>query len=89
MERREDVSGQEGCRVESLEKSTAGTEERGWTGETGNGEEARGGKEEGQERSSATLFVESGWTGLLVNYEMKDHCRCCWVDQGRETLNKD
>ena len=51
---------------------------------------ARGCKEEGQERSYATLFWESGrWTGLLVNYEMKDHCSCCWVDQGRETLNKD
>ena len=87
LERREDISGQEGCRVDSLEKSMTGMEGRGCTAETGNGREARA---EGQERASATTFWKSGkWTRLLFNSEMEDNCRCCRADQGREILNKD
>ena len=77
LEWTEEVSGQEGCRVESL----AG---KGWTAETGNGGYGR----EGQERASATTFWEPGrWTMLLVNSKMKDRC-LCWTCQPRRRNSK-
>ena len=56
LERREDVSGQEGCMAESSEKSMGRTEGRGWMAKTGKGGGARGGEGEGQETTSATTF---------------------------------
>ena len=56
MDRSEDVSRHEGCRLENLEKSIGGAEGRGWRVETGNGGGARGGDREGQERVSASTF---------------------------------
>ena len=53
FERSEDLSGQEGCRAESLQKSTVGTEGSGWMAETGNGGEAR---PKDWVRASVTMF---------------------------------
>ena len=60
LERREYLSGQEGCRAENLEKSRAVDAGRGWMAETGNGGEARGDSGKGRERASATTFWEPG-----------------------------
>ena len=76
LEQREEVSGQEGCKAESSEKSMGGEVRRGWTAETGNGRNGGEGGE-GRERASATMFWEPGrWIRLPVNSEMKNSCLC-------------
>ena len=89
LERRDNISGQEGCMVESLEKSTGKPEE-----EVGKQRQATAEKlEEATEGALGESICHNILGAREVDkvageLERKDNCFCCWADQGGETMNK-